>query len=145
MTIVIQLITALLGSLGFALLFNMPRRHLAIASFGGLLVWGIYLAVTALGANIFFANLIAAAAGLIWSEVLARIIKAPTTLYYITAFIPLIPGSSLYRTLEGAVSGNWSELRHYGMTTLSVTFGIAAGISLVSTMVFFIEKTHRKK
>ena len=39
----IQLITAFLGSLGFAMLFHVRREKLLLASLGGLLSWGVYL------------------------------------------------------------------------------------------------------
>ena len=41
--IVIQLVTAFAGSLGFALLFHVRREKLLLASLGGLLAWGVYL------------------------------------------------------------------------------------------------------
>ena len=41
--IIMQLATAFLGSLGFALLFQVRRKRLLLASLGGLLAWGVYL------------------------------------------------------------------------------------------------------
>ena len=41
--IVMQLVTAFLGSLGFALLFHVRREKLLLASLGGLLSWGYIL------------------------------------------------------------------------------------------------------
>ena len=41
--IIIQLITGMLGSLGFALLFGLKKQYLIVASLGGLLNWGLYL------------------------------------------------------------------------------------------------------
>ena len=40
---IVQLLMAFLGALGFSLLFGMPRRHLWVASLGGMLAWGLYL------------------------------------------------------------------------------------------------------
>ena len=41
MTTAIQLAGAFFGSMGFALLFGLPRRYLFAASLGGLLAWAI--------------------------------------------------------------------------------------------------------
>ncbi|MBQ4036628.1 MAG: threonine/serine exporter family protein [Clostridia bacterium] len=143
MSYVLQLLYATLGSLGFALLFNMPTRHLLPASLGGLLTWGTYLLSAHLGAGLFLANFFAAVIGQLWAEIMARTMKTPATLYYITAFIPLIPGSSLYHTMESAVGGNWTGLRSYGVQTLLVTLGIAAGITLIGGILYFIRKKPR--
>ena len=44
MEYMIQLASAFLGSMGFALLFHIRREKLLLASLGGLLTWGVYLA-----------------------------------------------------------------------------------------------------
>ena len=43
MDMLIQLVTAFTGSLGFALLFHVRKEKLLLASLGGLLAWGVYL------------------------------------------------------------------------------------------------------
>ena len=48
---VIQLITALLGGIGFGLLFGMHRRHILPAALGGVLAWAIYLGIVKLGSS----------------------------------------------------------------------------------------------
>ena len=47
MTVFVQLLTAFLGALGFAVLFGVLRRCLWVAAVGGMLTWGVYLAVDA--------------------------------------------------------------------------------------------------
>ena len=59
--VIIQLVTAFLGSLGFTLLFGLRRRYLFAASLGGGLAWGVYLAVEAWMKQGLLAGLIAAA------------------------------------------------------------------------------------
>ena len=41
MQIWVGLLTALLGSAGFALLYNVRKQLLALAALGGVLCWGI--------------------------------------------------------------------------------------------------------
>ena len=57
--ILIQLVTAFLGALGFALLFGLHKRHLFFASLGGMVTWGIYLLIHIFLQTPFLANLIA--------------------------------------------------------------------------------------
>ena len=43
--IVIQLIAAFMGALGFSFLFRLHKRHIIFASLGGLVTWGVFLLV----------------------------------------------------------------------------------------------------
>ena len=45
---VIQLIAALVGGVGFGLLFGMHPRHLLPSALGGVLAWAIYLGLVKL-------------------------------------------------------------------------------------------------
>ena len=130
-TIVIQLLAAFAGSLGFSLLFGMRRRYLLAASLAGALAWGVYLAVDAwLGAP-FLSCLLAAAAAALYAELLARALKSPATLFVIPAILPLVPGGSLYYAMSSAVRGDMAAARDYGSQTLEAALAIAAGISFV--------------
>lgn len=130
--IIIQLLTAFLGSVGFSLLFGMRGKHLVPASFGGVLVWGIYLVLSAvIHDDGFMASLVAAAAAVIYAEVLAHLRRCPATLFVIPAILPLVPGSGLYYTMANAVSGNLDAAKLYGSKTLESALAIAAGISFV--------------
>ena len=55
--IMIQLVTAFIGSLGFGLLFGLRTKHLFWAALGGMIAWGIYLWVYARIPELFLANL----------------------------------------------------------------------------------------
>ena len=77
---VVQLITACIGALGFSLLFNVRKERLPAASFGGLLVWGVYiLADWFCTGGVFLPSVCAAACASVYAEAMARIEKAPAT------------------------------------------------------------------
>lgn len=131
-TILLQLITAFLGSIGFSLLFGMRGKHLVPASLGGVLVWGLYLLLSVLiHDGGFMACLISAAAAVLYAELLAHLRKCPATIFVIPAILPLVPGSGLYYTMANAVRGNIAEAKLYGSQTITSALAIAAGISFV--------------
>ena len=72
MEYIIQLASAFLGSMGFALLFHIRREKLLLASLGGLLTWAVYLAaglwVEQDVPRFFFASVAAA----VYAEAMAR-------------------------------------------------------------------------
>ena len=131
-TVLTQLITAGIGSLGFAMMFNVRRGLLAQAVLGGILDWGIYLiAAEITNSNIFVSSVMAAVFATIYAETMARIMKAPATIFYLPTVVPLIPGGSLFYTMSYAVLNEWDMVRSYGSSTIYCALGIAAGMSLV--------------
>ena len=126
-----QLLAAFVGAMGFALLFGMRRRYLFAASLGALLGWGVYLLVEWLLGNTFLPSLAAAAFALSYSEIMAKVLKTPATLFVIPAIIPLVPGGSLFYTMSCADHGELASARLYGTRTGECALAIAAGISIV--------------
>ena len=124
----IQLAAAGLGSLGFALLFNLRGNRLLWATLGGVISWGVYLIVMSFWPNeagsYFFASFLLT----VYAEIMARIQRAPVTVYLVAGTIPLIPGASLYRTMSYAVSSDWQTALNNGVHTLILAAAISGGI-----------------
>lgn len=129
--VIIQLIAALAGSWGFAILFGVRIKLSIPAAIGGFLGWGVYLFGIHLGKGIFLSCLAAAAFAAFYAEVMARVFKAPATLFLVPGFIPLIPGSTLYYTMSNAVANDWEMMKFYANQTWQYALAIAGGISLV--------------
>lgn len=140
----IQLITAFLGSLGFAMLFNVRGRRLLPASFGGFLAWSVYLLAMRLWPSEPLCYLIASAALTVWAEILARLLKAPATLFIVTAAIPLIPGGSLYHTMEYAILGDAGSFLRQGVATLLLAASIAAGILITMAVLHLVTQAVKR-
>ena len=143
--IIVQLIMGMLGSLGFALLFGLKRQYLASAAIGGLIGWGLYLIGDYAFDSIFLACFLASAFCALYSEIIARIQKAPTTLFFITSVVPLIPGSTLYYTFSKVVIRDWPSAKHYGMLTLQYALAIAAGSCAIWAITLTIENIKKSK
>ena len=145
-TAIIQLITAFFGSLGFALIFNVRKNLLLVVAIAGFFGWGIYLLCSELLVlGILASNIFASGFCQIYAEITARICKTPTTVIYVPAVIPLIPGGSLYNTMYSAVHSNWEQVKEYGLATLQTTIGIAIGLSFVSAVLYIITKIARNR
>ena len=95
-TIVIQLITGALGSVGFGILFHMKKKYLPLAAVGGFISWMVFLLGKGLWGNVFLPSLLAGFIVDVYAEILARICKETSTSFFVTSVIPLIPGSTLY-------------------------------------------------
>ena len=139
----IQIATAFLGSLGFALLFGLRRRYVLPAAVGGMLSWAVYLLLSRFLPSAFLSCLVASACAVLYAELLARLLRSPATVFVIPAVIPLVPGSSLYYAMSCVVQKDFAAAREYGMTTLEFSLAIAAGMSFV--LAFRELRTRRVK
>ena len=98
----LPIVSAALGSLSFAMFFGVRSRKLWFSLLGGALNWGLYLlAMKKMGLPATMAYALGAAAGTLYAEILARIVKTPVTVFVITSVIPMVPGGALYYTMLG--------------------------------------------
>ena len=132
---VMELVTAFLGSLGFALLFHVRREKLLLASLGGLLAWVVYLLAGYWSGQDVVRYFVSAVVLTVYGESMARVVKCPATLFIITAAVPLIPGGSLYHTMKFFMEGNFTACSIQGLNTVLLAVSIAVGI-LFPTSVF---------
>lgn len=129
--VIIQLTTAFAGSLGFCMMFRLRRGLWFPASVGGFLCWGVYLLGNGFGLGIFAAAFLASAFAAMYAEILARLMKAPATLFLLPAVVPLVPRGALFYTMSYAVEGNLALSGEYGASTVQYALGIACGMCIV--------------
>lgn len=138
----IELLTALLGTLGFALIFRVRYKYLPIAAVGGMLTDLVYLLATLAGASYLPAAVLAAIFMGLFSEICARTLKAPVAVFLLPCAIPIVPGSFLYYSMVNLLGQNEALFRYYMLGALEIGIGIALGttISTVCVALFFYFK-----
>ena len=140
MTELIQIVTGFFGSLGFGILFNVRGKRLAAAALAGLLSWSLFLLLGIWIADEALRYFIVALAISIYCEVMARMLKSPTTTFLMTALVPLIPGGGLYYTMTNAFSGDVIGFIERGLKTLSLAMALALGVIVVTVVMNIIGK-----
>ena len=140
---ILQLATAFVGSLGFAMLFHVKKERLLLASLGGLLAWGVYLLVGQVSDQEVVRYFVASVVLTVYAETLARLVKCPATLFIVTASIPLIPGGSLYRTMQYFMLNDLEAFSLQALTTVLLAVAIAAGM-LLPTAIFQLGRRIRQ-
>ena len=126
---IIQVIAAGLGAGGYSILFNIRRDKLVFASAGGSFAWIIYILVSQFTPNAFVTNMLAASFATLFSEILARIKKAPTTVFLIPS---IIPGGGLFYTMSAVISNDTVLFEKYFVITIETALGISIGIMFMS-------------
>lgn len=136
-----QIVTAVIGTVGFGMIYNVKKNKLFFCAVGGMLSIITYCICNEYGLGVLLGNMIPAIVTTLYAELIARVIKAPSTVFLIPGVVPLTPGGSLYYTMNAIVDGDLNEAKIMGQKTILVALGIALGIVLVS--VIFYKLTHR--
>ena len=118
-------VTAFIASVAFAIIFGVNKNRLLWAGIGSILTFTIYYI---LEENLFVAAIVSAIFTALYSEISARVHKAPTLVFLITGVIPTVPGRYLYNTMRYLVEGNWIEAGKFFLDTMTISLGIAAGV-----------------
>lgn len=120
------------------------RKHIFFAALGGVISWVSYLAFIPLGNDLlayFFATVAISA----YSELMARIFKAPVTGFMLVAVLPLVPGGGIYYTMEYCISGDTSAFIETGLHTFGIAGVIAAGVLMVSSVVRLFQTVNKER
>jgi len=123
-----------IGTMGFSIIFNVPRKELVCCGIGGAIGWIIYQIITGATSDgllaTFFAAMAVCSVARIWS--LRR--KMPVMLYMIPGIIPLVPGAGIYYTMFNAVTGETIQAMLRGIQTLSIAGIIAIALLLTLSL-----------
>ena len=143
----IQCLAGMIGTLGFALMFNMHGRGIPFALLGSVISWLVCSVLMRLGLSEPASYLIPAAVSGFYAEVMARIRKFPATSYLLAALVPLIPGAGVYYTMDFLRRGMGAEAYQKGMATAAIAGAMAVGVLLISTAfrMWGVWKKNRKK
>lgn len=138
----VMILTAAVGTIGYCLIINVKRNKIVYGCLGGMFSTFLYCICVECGLSLLLQNLIPAALATLYAEVLARLVKAPATVFLIPAIIPLVPGGRLYYTMSAMVDGNADGAQIYARETIVIALGIAVGIVLVSLVFYHV--SHKK-
>lgn len=131
---------AAIPSVGFGMIFNVPRSALPLCAFGGALTYGVRESLLHLHFSIELSTFIAATTigiiGVFWS----RRYVMPRPVYTVPSIIPMIPGKYAYEMMISLVSMNTdgvtnallSSFIENGLHAVSILFAIAFGLVLPS-------------
>ncbi|GHU64247.1 membrane protein [Clostridia bacterium] len=128
----IQLLGAYLSGLSYSIAFNVPKKYLFYTGLTALLGSWMYLLskMFSLPYPILFGGMVIAAV----SNIFARLLKTPVTLFLIPGVLPLVPGVSIYRWIASFIAGDVNSSTYHLMNTLQTAGGIALAFFLVDSV-----------
>lgn len=138
---IIKIIVSFVISLAFGVLLEVPKKFLLHVSIIGAFGRFIYILLTENEHSIVFATFVATTVIAILSHTLARIVKAPVTVFLIAGILPLVPGMGMYNIVYYFLK---SDIRLASEATLA-TFMVAGAIALAIFIVDSVFKVSKIK
>ncbi|MGX4645461.1 MULTISPECIES: threonine/serine exporter family protein [Holzapfeliella] len=126
----INILFSFLGTVGFAVVVDVPAKALPYCGFSGMLGWMVYWIGTNSGSGHMMAYLLGAFAVGILSIVFARTKKMPVIIFNIPAIVPLVPGVTAYQAIRQVAIGGIDEAIRLSFTVMIITAAIAVGFML---------------
>ena len=146
--IVLEMVIAFVAVYFIAITLETPKRTLQYGALGGALGWGVYLVgllyFDIVGAT-FLASLFIA-----WiAHLFARFLKTPVTIYFIPAFIALVPGAGVYQSVYSFINKEYTAAQQHLILTLQISGAIALAIFIVDSIFgvlarIKLSKAHKK-
>lgn len=131
---IIQVLSAFVATAAFAVLFYLPKKYIFHAGMTGGVGWFIYLIMIHMNGGKGYANLCATLIVALISHVLARIYKAPVTMFLIPGIIPLVPGAGMYHIVYSMFYNEIDKATSYFFETFKMAGSIALGIFIIDTI-----------
>lgn len=130
----LAMLLAACNSIGFGILFDVPRRALLAGAIVGMLAYSTRYVSLQFAippeAAIFFGGLVIGLLG----ELLARWRRLPTAMFTIPAFVTLVPGTIAFRALLDFVRADYTAGTEHLVQALLLTAALAAGIGVVNAI-----------
>ncbi len=131
--VIIPFVSAFFATMGFALLYNIRRKNLIIASLCGAFAWMVYLVADKFTDSMIVPYFVSGISIALYSELAAPIFRVPVTVFLIPGIIPLVPGLTIYRTMESCLFGDISGFAEGLVNTLKIGVAISLGLILISS------------
>ena len=123
-------------------LMAVPQKPLWFASLNGAVAYVAYRLIFLLAGHELVGYLVASFLVAASSEILARLLKKPATVFVLPGIIPLVPGVGLYRTMLCLVQNDLNGFVSVGVRTLFISGIIAVTVAVTNAAArnFFVKR-----
>jgi uncharacterized membrane protein YjjB (DUF3815 family) len=133
--VILQIALAFVGTMGFSIIFNVPRKELLLCGIAGAAGWAVHRLIFQASPDFIVAAILFAAITVTCiSRILSYARKMPVTVYMIPGVIPLVPGAGIYYTMFHAVMGENTQALILGIETLRNAGVIAVGLLITLSL-----------
>lgn len=133
--LLVQSAAAFFAICGFSVAMDIPKKLITWAGFSGMVGWAVYLTSAQLGITKAGAAFWSSFAVVIVSNILARRLKAPVTVFFVAGILPAVPGASIYRAVFYFIDGKTALSQFYIVETMLIAGAMALAIFIVDSIM----------
>lgn len=126
-----QLISCTIACVGFAYWFNVKGIQVLYSGIGAFFTWAVYYVCFEMTNSNFQSTLFGAIFVAIFAQIMARVNRAPATIFLCVCVFPLVPGPNLYYMMYYLVLENYKVAKEEALTLVLTCVGIALGFIVV--------------
>ena len=130
-SLTVQLISCTAACVGFAYWFNVKGIQILYSGIGAFFTWLVYALLFSAGCDNFTATLAGSIFVALYAQVMARVNKAPATIFRTVCVFPLVPGPNLYYMMYALVMEEPDAAKSEALTLVITCLGIALGFIVV--------------
>ena len=121
-----------MGTVGFAIMYNVPSKYYFGCGITGMAGWIMFLIVSAQNyITSAVASFFGAFVVVLMSRILSVRMKCPITIFLISGIFPLVPGVGIYNTVYYIVTNQLTQAALKGIESFKIAFAIVMGIVIV--------------
>jgi uncharacterized membrane protein YjjB (DUF3815 family) len=125
---------AFVATMGFGMLFNVPRRTLPACGLTGGLGMVVRLVAVGLGASDVGGAFLGAISVALMGFILARRYRVPRTIFTITGVIAMVPGVLAFTTMLQLATGDFQKAISSGLQTALIIGALAMGLTTIRAL-----------
>lgn len=127
-----NLFCSFLGTIGFAIMYNVPKKYYIGCGVTGMSGWIVYLSISSMNyVSAAVGSFLGAFAVVLMSRMLSVKMKCPITIFLISGILPLVPGAGVYNTVYYIVTNQLTQAGLKGIESLKIAFAIVIAIVIV--------------
>ena len=144
-SLTVQLISCTIACVGFGLWFNVKGIQVAYSGVGAFFTWLAYAVVNEITSSNFQATLVASIFVAVYAQIMARVNRAPATIFLSVCAFPLIPGPNLYYMMYYIVMEDYKVAKEEALTLVLTCLGIALGFIVVDIFNKYLMLLNKKR
>lgn len=132
---IMKVMGAFLAVCSFSILLEIPKRLVLFSGLTGGVGWFLYLYMEKRFSSVILVAFVSAVAVALLSNIFARLLKAPASVFLVAGILPSVPGGSIYRSVYFLIANDLEKSEYYFLETLQIAGAIAMAIFITDSII----------
>lgn len=141
----VQVAGSFMAVLSFGIVLDLPKKYLVWSGVTGGVCWLVYLLIREETGSLIFAAFLSGLSVALLGHILARILRAPVSVFLIPGILPLVPGTSIYNCVYNIIRSSREQSTYYLIETMQIAGAIAMAVFLMDSMFKMIKNKDKNR